>query len=239
MLGQAAEGDPVAAGVGEAARREDVQLEGEQPHREQRDPEDRGGLQDVGGGGDRAVREGAGAAGREHAEDRAEQDGGGERDGAQQRGPQQPFADDLGHRLPHHRGLAEVAAEGGGQPVPPAGGERPVHAEVLPQPVQGLLVGAERGRARVRPHRVERGRGGDGEHAERDDEEHRHGVQRAARGEPCHGAPGGVGHGAGCQSSTFHQGPAAKPCSCGSVWVVRPFQRSASTYRWSMWVRKV
>src|SRR5690606_33887954 len=150
-------GDVVAAGVGEAAGRQDVQFQGEQPDGEQGDPEDRGGFQGVGDGGDRAVEEGAGAAGGQHAEQGAEQDGDGAGDGAQQRRPHQPFADDLGDGLAHHGGLAEVAGDGGAAPFPPAGGQRPVHAQVVPQPVQGLLVGAERGGARVRLHRVEGG----------------------------------------------------------------------------------
>lgn len=123
--------------------REHVELQGEEPDGEQSEPEGRGGFEGVRGGADAPVEQAAGPAGREHAEAGAEDDRDGEGGGGEQYGPAQAFADDVGDRLAHHGGVAEVAAERGGQPVPPAGDEWLVDAEVGAQLVEVLLRGGE------------------------------------------------------------------------------------------------
>ena len=66
----------------------------------------------------------------EHPEGRAEQDREQEGGGGQEHGPADAFGDDVGDGLAQHAGVAEVAGEGRGQPVPPALHQRLVDAEV-------------------------------------------------------------------------------------------------------------
>lgn len=210
--------------------REHVEFQGEEPDGEQSEPEGRGGFERVRGGADAPVEQAAWPACGQHAEARAEDHGDGEGGRGEQYGPAQAFADDIGDRLAHDGGVAEVATERGGQPVPPAAHERLVDTEVGPKLVEVLLRRAEACGARIRLDRVEGGSGGDGEDAERHGGQDGDGEQRPPSRHPAHRPPGeAVVHFFGVQSSTFHHGPDASPWSCGSTWVVRAPKRSFTT----------
>lgn len=213
--------------------REPAELEGEEPDGEQAEPEGGRGLQGVREGGDGPVDEGAPAAGGEDTEGGAGEDRHDEGEGGQQDRPADAFGDDVGDGLAHHGGVAEVSGERAGDPLPPADGERLVDAEVGAELVEVLLRGGESGGPGVRLDGVERGGVGDGEDGEGDGQQDGHGEEQPPPRHARHGYPGQAGPGlvhlAGFQSSTFHQGPEARPWSWGSTWVVRVPKRLSTT----------